>query len=111
MQSRSALARLQQAITLSSLAGAMAWLIWHWQGSPFSAAAGFLLIVSGYSLVLAVEFVALRVVGRTDPVPQPTWSELGRAWLGETLMAPRVFCWRQPVRWRAISAGSDSPRG
>ncbi|NPC58142.1 esterase/lipase family protein [Caenimonas soli] len=98
----SALARLQQVITVSLLCGALAWLVWHWRDSPLLALAGFLTIVLGYSLFLAVEFVALRFVGRGDSVPQPTWAELGRAWLGETVMAPRVFCWRQPFRWRVV---------
>ena len=102
MPSHSALARLQQAITLALLAGALAWLGWHWQESPLLALAGFVLVVLGYSLFLAMEFVLLRFVGRRDPAPQPTWAELARAWLGETLMAPRVFCWRQPFRWRAV---------
>jgi pimeloyl-ACP methyl ester carboxylesterase len=51
---------------------------------------------------LALEFVALRFVSRNDPSPRPTWLQLARAWLGETLQAPRVFCWRQPFRWRAV---------
>lgn len=102
MPSHSALARLQQVITVSLLCGALAWLAWHWSDSPLRALAGFVAIVLGYSLFLAVEFVALRFVGRGDSVPQPTWVELARAWLGETVMAPRVFCWRQPFRWRVV---------
>jgi len=102
MPSQSALARLQQVITLSLLSSALAWLAWHWRESPLLALAGFFVIVLGYSLFLAIEFVALRFVGRGDPAPQPTWAELARAWLGETIMAPRVFSWRQPFRWRAV---------
>jgi pimeloyl-ACP methyl ester carboxylesterase len=52
--------------------------------------------------VLAVEFLALRFVSRVDPAPRPTWREHARAWLRETVMALRVFCWRQPFRWREI---------
>ena len=111
MQSRSALARLQQATTSSLLLCATAWLIWHWQDSRVTAAAGFFLIAMGYSLVLAVEFIALRFAGRGDPAPQPTWRELARAWVSETAAAPRVFCWRQPFRWRAIPDVLQVPAG
>jgi hypothetical protein len=102
MQSHSALARLQQATTLVLLACGLGWLAWHWRDSPVLALAGFAAIVLSYSLFLAVEFVALRFVSASDPAPRPTWGELARAWLGETTMAPRVFCWRQPFRWREV---------
>lgn len=114
MQPRSALARLQQVTTLSLLGGGLAWLAWHWPDSPLLAVAGFLVLVMGYSLFLALEFVALRLFGGGDLAPRPTWSELARAWLSETAAAPRVFCWRQPFRWRAIpdliEAGPGTPR-
>lgn len=106
MHSRSALARLQQATTLSLLLAASAWLGGHWRDSPAVALAGFALIVLSYSLFLACEFVALRFAGAGDPAPRPTWGDLARAWLGETIAAPRVFCWRQPFRWNAVP---DSP--
>lgn len=111
MQSRSALARLQQAITLSLLFCAAAWLAWHWRDSRLVAIAGFLAISMSYSLVLAAEFIALKVAGRSDPVSQPTWIELAHAWLCETAAAPRVFCWRQPFRWRAVPDMLEAPRG
>jgi hypothetical protein len=68
MRSRSALARLQQATTLSLLFCAGLWLVWHWRDSPLTATAGFVAIVMAYSLFLAIEFIALRFVGRDDPV-------------------------------------------
>jgi pimeloyl-ACP methyl ester carboxylesterase len=101
MRSHSALARLQQAITLSLLCAASLWLAWHWHESRIVALAGFVAITLSYSAFLALEFVALRWVGREDPAPRPSRSELARAWLSETLAAPRVFLWRQPFRWRA----------
>jgi pimeloyl-ACP methyl ester carboxylesterase len=102
MQAHSALARLEQVITLSLLSCAVVWLAWHWRSSPAVAIAGFFAIALSYSAFLAVEFVALRFVSRGDPAPRPTWSELARAWLGETATAPRVFLWRQPFRWRVF---------
>jgi pimeloyl-ACP methyl ester carboxylesterase len=111
MPSRSALARLQQAITLSLLVAGAAWLAWFWNTSHAIAAAGFVAIVLSYSFFLAVEFVALRFAGRGDLAPRPTWGELARAWFGETTTAPRVFCWRQPFRWRAIPNRLDPQSG
>jgi pimeloyl-ACP methyl ester carboxylesterase len=117
MQSRSSLARLQQAISLTLLCAASAWLIWHWQESRWMAIAGFVAITLSYSAFLALEFCALRWVGRDDPAPRPSWSELARAWFGETLAAPRVFLWRQPFRWRTQpdllqgAPGNESLRG
>ena len=102
MQSRSALARLQQATTLTLLSAALAWLAWHWRDSPALALAGFALIAFGYAVFLAIEFIMMRFVGAGDPAPRPTWGELGRAWIAETIAAPRVFCWRQPFRWREV---------
>ena len=102
MHSGSSLARLQQVTTLSLLLGALAWWGWHWAASPLLAVAGVAAILFFYSLALALEFVAMKFVGATDPALRPGWGELARAWLGETAMAPRVFCWRQPFRWRAV---------
>jgi pimeloyl-ACP methyl ester carboxylesterase len=96
------LARLQQCITLALLATATAWLVFFWSRSVLLALAGFVALVLGYSGFLALEFVALRFVTRDDPAPRPSWPALARAWLGETLVAPRVFCWRQPFRSQAF---------
>jgi triacylglycerol lipase len=110
MPARSALARLQQAITLSLLIAAGAWLAWFWRSSAVFAIAGFAVIVLSYSLFLGIEFIALRFAARGDTAPAPTWSELARAWLAETATAPRVFCWRQPFRWRAVPDRGGDPR-
>ncbi|MES2383786.1 MAG: alpha/beta fold hydrolase [Pseudomonadota bacterium] len=96
------LARLQQLITVSLLAGAAAWLLFFWSTSPLLAVSGGMLLVLGYSGFLAIEFFLLRFVNRPDPAPQPSWRQLAQAWLGETLVAPRVFCWRQPFRSQAF---------
>jgi predicted alpha/beta hydrolase family esterase len=102
MQSWSRLALLQQVTTLALVALSLGWLGWHWADSPAKALGGFFLIALFYSLVLGLQFVVLRVVGRHDPAPRPSWGELARAWLLETKIAPIVFCWRQPFRWRDI---------
>ncbi len=109
------LARLQQALTLATLALA---LLWAWAfaraGHPGWAAGGALLAVGGYALVLGVEFVLLRRAHGDDPAPRATAAQLGRAWWGEVRAAPTVFCWRQPFGSRrfpdALPAPDRSPR-
>ena len=95
------LARLQRCITLSLLAVAIGWFLYFCRSAPVLAVAGSFAIVLGYTGFLALEFAALRWVNRSDPAPQPTIAELLAAWIGETLTAPRVFCWRQPFRSNA----------
>lgn len=96
------LARLQQLITLFLLAAAFGWFFYFGQDSPVLATSGFLVVVLGYIAVLALEFVFSRRVNRADPVPQATAGEFFSAWLGESLVAPKVFCWRQPFRSSAV---------
>ncbi len=96
------LANLQRFITLSLVALALGWLFYWRNTSPLLAVAGFLVIMLGYTAFLALEFLLLRVINKSDPAPQPTWADLASAWLGETLTAPRVFCWRQPFRTFAV---------
>ena len=102
MPRHSSLSSLTQFTTVSILLAAMAWLAWHWDGSIVFAIGGALLILFSYSLVLALEFVALYFIARGDTTPLPTWREILRAWAGETLSTVQVFCWRMPFRWREV---------
>ncbi len=95
------LARIQQALTLSLLAVALAWLVHFWPDSPGIALSGFALIIFGYAGFLALEFVALKRINSAQPGGAASWGQLMRAWVGETITAPRVFCWRQPFRSNA----------
>ena len=97
------LAHLQRLITLTLVAASCGWLLYFHRSAPGLAVAGFALIAFGYTAFLALEFLLLRLVNKSDPAPQPTWPELFGAWVGETLTAPQVFCWRQPFRSNAIS--------
>lgn len=95
------LARLQRITTLGLLALAALWATLAWRAGQHEwALAGALIIVFGYALVLAVEFVLLHRVHGSDPAPRATRAELVRAWWGEVGSAPLVFCWRQPFRSR-----------
>ena len=92
------LARFQKVITFLLLVAAFGWLFYFRHNSPALAVAGFFIIALGYTVFLAIEFVCLRFVNRSDPAPEATWPELFSAWVGESLIAPQVFCWRQPFR-------------
>ncbi|AYQ28146.1 MULTISPECIES: triacylglycerol lipase [unclassified Polaromonas] len=96
------LAHLQRLITLTLIAAAFGWLVYFRGSSPALAVTGFFVIALGYTAFLALEFLLLHHINKADPAPQPTWKELLRAWVGETLTAPRVFCWRQPFRTNAV---------
>jgi triacylglycerol lipase len=109
------LARLQQATTLGLLALAALWAFVALDaGHPAWALGGAFVIVFGYALVLAFEFVILRLAHGDDPAPRATAAQIVRAWAAEVVTAPRVFCWLQPFRSRRwpdrVEAGS-APRG
>ncbi len=96
-----ALARLQQFTTLALLTAAALWFVLAWRrGEPAWAGAGAALILFGYALTLAAEFVLLARINRRDTAPPASLWQLLSAWLGEVVAAPRVFCWRQPFRSR-----------
>jgi triacylglycerol lipase len=94
------LARLQQAITLGALLLVAALLAWGWRSGEHGwALIGVALVLGGHAIVLGLEFLLLRAAhGPSDPTPRATVPQLLRAWWGETLAAPTVFCWRQPFR-------------
>ncbi len=98
----STLARLQQFTAIGTVVASFGWFFWFWERSGWLAAAGALTILLGYALVLAVEFVAVARVNRGDAVPAAHARALFGAWWQEIQVAPRVFCWQQPFRWRAL---------
>ena len=96
------LARLQQAITLGLLAIALGWAAWFGADGKWGwAAGGAVVVLFGYAIFLAIEFLLLAHVHGDDPAPRASAAQLVRAWWGEVLSAPRVFCWRQPFRSHA----------
>lgn len=105
----SRLARLQQAVVWLTLAWVMAWLAWTRDASAVVTVTGVCLILMGYALVLALEFVAVARVNRGDAVPRAGAWTLVAAWWQEVRVAPQVFSWRQPFRWRALPDHSVPP--
>jgi pimeloyl-ACP methyl ester carboxylesterase len=93
------LARIQQFTTLTLLSAAVLWFVLAWRdGEPARAGVGAAVILFGYALTLAVEFMLLARINKRDATPPATLRQLLSAWLGEVVAAPRVFCWRQPFR-------------
>ena len=96
------IARIHQVTTLSLLAFAAIWAaVMGLRGAYGWAAAGALLIVFGYAIFLGFEFILLARFG-AERGAEPTVGQLLRAWFGEVVRAPLVFCWRQPFRSRAV---------
>jgi triacylglycerol lipase len=95
------LARAQQALTLGALLLALVWAVMAWRGgSPGWAVAGVAIVLFAHAAVLGLEMLLLRATHGADPTPRASRAQLLRAWFGETLWAPWVFCWRQPFRSR-----------
>jgi pimeloyl-ACP methyl ester carboxylesterase len=90
--------RMQQIMTASAAVGAIIWCVYFWPTSPVLAIVGSLVCLLGFAGVLAMEFIALSLVNRSDPSPKATAQILFNAWLSEIITVASVFCWRQPFR-------------
>ena len=103
------LARIQQITTVLLIAAALVWFWVFWQaGKPGWAIAGCVAILLGYSVTFALELVILGWVAKDDPAPQATWREKVGAWWHESLLAPQIFCGRQPFRSHCVPDQCDS---
>lgn len=78
------------------------WMFWWWESSRILAWSGAVIVVFGYALVLALEVVLAAWVDRDDPAPPATLDKWLGAWWREVQVAPLVFGWRQPFRWRLL---------
>ncbi len=95
------LARLQQGIVAGLLLLAVAWVVGARDQPGWVVLAGLLGLGTAHAAVLALEFGLMHAVNRHDPAPRAAWGALLRAWIGESLAAPRVFLWQQPFRSQA----------
>ena len=95
------LANLQRTITFLLATLSLGWML-YFRTQPLLAAAGFVSIVFGYVAFLGLEFLLLSSANKSDPAPHATLREMLDAWLSEVLVAPLVFCWRQPFRADAV---------
>ena len=76
---------------------------------------GAILLVTAYALVMALEFLLVRLAHGDDPTSRATAGRLLKAWWQEIISAPQVFCWRQPFasqRWPdLLPANAQGRRG
>jgi len=95
------MARLQKIVifVLLAIASGCAGILGT-QGNLGWVLAIFALLFCGHAVVLAFEFMLVAVVNRSDPAPAARAGELFRAWWGEVVTDPQVFCWQQPFRSR-----------
>lgn len=109
----SSLAHLQQVLVLGAVALTLGWVWWMWPRFSFALFAGVVLLTFGYTVILGVEIVAAAAINKTDSAPRASGIEWLGAWWQEVKVAPRVFAWRQPFRWRqwpdTSSAEASSP--
>ncbi len=90
-------------LTLATLLGlAVVLLMGFWQVSKLLAVLSFASALLAYSVVLGLQCAALSRVNRFDPAPSPSAKQLLHAWLKETWIAAKVFCWWQPFRANAF---------
>lgn len=90
--------RMQQIMTASAAVGVIIWGVYFWPTSPSLAILGSFVGLLGFSGVLALEFIVLSRVNRSDPAPKAEAKELFNAWRAEVITAAEIFCWRQPFR-------------
>lgn len=95
-------ARAQRWLVFAWLVASVAWTVAWWSRSPAVALAGLLVLCSSHAVFLAFEFVLAWRVDDSDPLPRASGWQFFKAWLAESIAAPRVFGWYQPFRWNAI---------
>ncbi len=93
---------MQQIIFLVVLLSGLGWAWWWREEGLVMALAGWATITAGYALVLGIEWYVVRLVHGNDATPKPDLSECFWAWWQEFHVAPRVFMYRQPFRWRRL---------
>lgn len=101
MPATSRLAWLLRTVGALQALAIVGFVCWRWAASPVQAMLGGAALACIAPLVLAIEFILLRQVARTDATPVATVVEMARAWAGEVAYLLRVFYWRLPFRWRA----------
>ena len=95
------IARIQQVIALLLLAGLAGWSVVVWPSYSLILSA-FMALAGVYIAYVAILFIAIHYLNRSDPEPRASLGALVQACLREASTAPRVFLWRQPFRTLAI---------
>ena len=103
-------ARLQRWLILGALLFATAWFgLFDALGYPQVALGGVLLLLFGHAIVLGVEFMLMARSNCADAAQCAGLGQILGAWVAESILAPRVFCWRQPFRSRLVPDEVDAP--
>lgn len=95
------LARLQQGILAALVLLGLGWCWWARSLSDWVVLAGLLSMSLLHAVVLALEFALAHWINRGDAAPRASAATMARAWVRESLLAPRVFLWQQPLRSNA----------
>jgi pimeloyl-ACP methyl ester carboxylesterase len=91
------LARIQQVVAFSLVALLVGGYVGAvLLGLPAYAAVVPTVSILGYVAALGVEFWMLARSYDREDLSRPRASQIVRAWIGESLAAPRAFLWRQP---------------
>ena len=104
-------ARIQQTFVFFIVATIVGW-IWYVLPDYSRIHIVFLAIVGVYIASIAIIFIAIHYLNRSDLQPRASQSALLAAWWHETTSAYKVFMWRQPFRTQAVSdylPNSDKP--
>jgi pimeloyl-ACP methyl ester carboxylesterase len=96
------IARIQQTVVFLILTGLCAW-IWHVSPDYSRIYIGFTTLAGVYIAYIAILFIVIQHINRSDSQPRATQCALFQAFVREVTSAPRVFLWRQPFRTQAIS--------
>ncbi|RVT52337.1 esterase/lipase family protein [Rubrivivax albus] len=111
------IAKLQRVLLvlwIAALAGTL--VAWPLEWIPGYAAVTLVAaLLVGHGFVLAGEFMAMHWTNQRDTAPRAGLRDVVAAWWQESLHAPKVFFWRQPLRhgmWKDhLPAGAPSARG
>ena len=102
-------ARWQQALSLTLLCAAAAWLAWQWPHSPAVALAGLAALALWSLAWLGLQFALMWRINRGDPAPRAGRWQCLRAWWAEAGVATLLFGWRQPFRHAACPDWLPAP--
>ena len=96
----SQVANVQRALTVGWVLWVVGWTVW-WRADPIVVWAGVGLLLAQHGLLLALQFGLSARVSHAAGLNVPSGWALAGVWWRESVIAVKVFGWRQPWRWRA----------
>lgn len=96
----SQVANVQRALTAGWVLWVVGWAVW-WRADPVVVWGGVGSMLVQHGLLLAFQFgLSVRISRAAGHAVPSGWVLVG-AWWRESVIAVKVFGWRQPWRWRA----------